>query len=72
MSSDVQRSPTYTIGERGALTGSPSVENSDAEISDADTQVNGSKKRKRSEVAVAIDHQGVNIYDVPAAEFIGL
>lgn len=24
----------------------------------------GSRKRKRSEVAVAIDHQGVNIYDV--------
>lgn len=25
-----------------------------------------SKKRKRSEIAVAVDHQGVNIYDVPA------
>lgn len=24
----------------------------------------GSKKRKRSELAVAIDHEGVNIYDV--------
>lgn len=29
----------------------------------------GSKKRKRSEIAVAIDHQGVNIYDVLAWVF---
>ena len=26
--------------------------------------VTGSKKRKRSELALAIDHQGINIYDV--------
>lgn len=26
----------------------------------------GSKKRKRAEIAVSIDHQGVNIYDVLA------
>jgi tRNA(Phe) wybutosine-synthesizing methylase Tyw3 len=26
--------------------------------------ITGSKKRKRSEIAVAVDHQGVNIYDV--------
>lgn len=26
--------------------------------------VAGPKKRKRSELAVAIDHQGVNVYDV--------
>jgi len=29
----------------------------------------GSKKRKRSEIAVAIDHQGINIYDVLALVF---
>lgn len=26
--------------------------------------ITGSKKRKRAEIAVAIDHQAVNIYDV--------
>lgn len=26
--------------------------------------VSGAKKRKRSELAAAIDHQGINIYDV--------
>lgn len=26
--------------------------------------VGGSKKRKRSELALAIDHQGINIYNV--------
>lgn len=28
--------------------------------------ITGSKKRKRSEIAVAVNHQGVNIYDVLA------
>ena len=30
----------------------------------ADVTVAGSKKRKRSELALAIDRQGINIYDV--------
>ena len=29
--------------------------------------ITGSKKRKRSELAVGIDRQGVNIYNVPSS-----
>lgn len=32
--------------------------------------VNGSKKRKRSELAVAVDNEGINLYDVYLHELI--